>query len=359
MKRNIKRLLLIVAGIYLLILIVSSFVILVFFPEVLPSASKTQNEATTELFAMDTYITMTAYGQDAETALTEAEKRLTELEQLWSVTGSDSDIYAVNYSDGQPVSVSEETAELLSFALQMAEETNGALEPTIYPVLTAWGFTTEDNRVPSDAEITELLGNVGYERVRLEDNTVQLDNGMMLDLGAVGKGYAGDLVAQVLRENGITSALLDFGGNIQTIGTKPDGSLWRLGLRDPFSGGTLGILEISNMAVVTSGNYERYFISEDGKQYGHIIDPSTGYPAESGLASVTVIAEEGRLCDALSTSLFVMGLDRATEYWRQHRDFNMILITEDGELYLTEGITDAFTLDSYHSNMKVNVMEYE
>lgn len=323
------------------------------------SRDASQNEATTELFAMDTYITMTAYGRNAETTLTEAEERLIEMEQLWSVTGSNSDIYAVNHSDGQPVSVSEETAKLLSFALQMAEETNGALEPTIYPVLVAWGFTTEDNRVPSDAEIVELLENVGYERVRLEGNTVQLDNGMMLDLGAVGKGYAGDLVAQVLRENGITSALLDFGGNIQTIGTKPDGSLWRLGLRDPFSGGALGILEISNMAVVTSGNYERYFISEDGKQYGHIIDPSTGYPAESGLASVTVIAEEGRLCDALSTSLFVMGLDQAAEYWRQHQNFDMILITGEGEIYLTEGIVDVFTLDSNHSNMKVNVIEHE
>lgn len=318
-----------------------------------------QSEATTELFAMDTYITMTAFGQNAETALSNAEDKLTELERLWSVTGSDSDIYAVNHSDGQPVSVSEETAELLSFALQMAEETGGALEPTIYPVLTAWGFTTEDNRVPSDAEIAELLDNVGYKRVRLEDSTVQLDSGTMLDLGSVGKGYAGDLVTQVLRENGITSALLDLGGNIQAVGTKPDGSPWRLGLRDPFSGGTLGVLEISDMAVVTSGNYERYFIGEDGKQYGHIIDPSTGYPAKSGLASVTVIAEEGRLCDALSTSLFVMGLDQATEYWRQHKNFDMLLITEEGEIYLTEGIMDVFTLDSYHSNMKVNVIEHE
>lgn len=213
--------------------------------------------------------------------------------------------------------------------------------------------------MPSDAEIAELLKNVGYERIWLEDTTVQVDNGMMLDLGSVGKGYADDLVAQVLKDNGITSALLDLGGNIQAVGTKPDGSPWRLGLRDPFSDGTLGVLEISNQAVVTSGNYERYFIGKDGKQYGHIIDPTTGYPAGSGLASVTVIAEEGRLCDALSTSLFVMGLDRATEYWEQHRDFDMILITEDGEIYLTEGVMDAFILDSYHSNMKVNVIEHE
>lgn len=213
--------------------------------------------------------------------------------------------------------------------------------------------------MPSDSEITELLKNVGYERVHMEDGSVWLENGIMLDLGAVGKGYAGDLAAQILRDNGITSALLDLGGNIQTIGKKPDGSFWKLGLQDPFSEGTLGILEISNKAVVTSGAYERYFIGEDGKRYGHIIDPVTGYPAENGLASVTVIADEGRLCDALSTSLFVMGADRAMEYWQLHQNFDMILITEDGEIYLTDGIADMFTLDSYHSNMKVNVIEDE
>lgn len=323
------------------------------------SRDASSNQITIELFAMDTYITMTAYGRDAETALSDAEDKPIELEQLWSVTDPDSDIYAVNHSDGQPVSVNEETAELLSFALQMAEEANGALEPTIYPVLTAWGFTTEENRVPSDAEITELLKNVGYERIRQEDTTVQLESGMMLDLGAVGKGYAGDLAAQVLKDNGITSALLDLGGNIQAVGTKPDGSPWRLGLRDPFSGGTLGVLEISNQAVVTSGAYERYFIGEDGKQYGHIIDPTTGHPAESGLASATVIADEGRLCDALSTSLYVMGMERAIEYWQQHQNFEMILITENGEIYLTDGVADSFVLDSYHSNMTVHVIQDE
>lgn len=312
MKRKIKRLLTILAGIWLLALIVCSIVIFLFFPELLHPDSEKQAEAVRELFAMDTYITMTAYGKDAETALSEAESKLTELEQRWSVTNSGSDIYAVNRSNGQAVSVSEDTANLLSFALQMSEETNGALEPN-----------------------------------------------MMLDLGAIGKGYAGDEAARVLRENGIASALINLGGNIQAIGSKPDGTAWRLGLRDPFSDGTFGVLEIRNLAVVTSGNYERCFIGEDGRQYGHIINSATGYPAESGLVSATVIAEEGRICDALSTALFVMGLDRAVDYWQEHQNFDMILLTEDGEIYLTNGIADAFTLNSDHSNMKVNVVEDE
>lgn len=348
-----------IAGLFLTILIAGSILLLIFSPDLLSPKVQTPPKATAELFAMDTSIAMTAYGPDAEIALTKATEKLMELERLWSVTDVNSDVYALNHSGGRAVSVSDETANLLSFALKMAEETGGALEPTIYPVLNAWGFTTGENRIPSDAEIGVLLKNVGYERVRMDGRSVQLDGGMMLDLGAVGKGYAGDLIAQVLREHGVASALLDLGGNIQAMGTKPDGSPWRLGLRDPFSDGTLGILEISNRAVVTSGSYERYFIGADGRQYGHLIDPATGHPDETGLASVTVLSEEGHLCDALSTALFVMGRDKAVEYWRQRRDFDMILIAEDGEIYLTDGVADAFALDTYHSNMKVNVIKYE
>ncbi len=306
---------------------------------------------------MDTYMTFTAYGTDAEPAILAAEDKIRELEELWSVTDKNSDVYAVNHSSGQTVTVDWKTAELLSYALDMAEETNGALEPTIYPVLTAWGFTTGENRVPAETELAELLEKVGYDKVELNNDQIQMEPGGMIDLGAVGKGYAGDEAAQILRERGITAALLDIGGNIQAIGTKPDGSDWRVGLKDPFSGGVLGIIQVSDVAVVTSGNYERFFIGEDGKVYGHIIDPATGHPVENGIASVSVIASEGKLCDALSTALFVMGLENAQDYWRQRRNFEMILIMEDGDIYLTEGIRDSFSLNSEYRNMKINVID--
>ena len=308
-------------------------------------------------FAMDTYMTFTAYGTDAEPAILAAEDKIRELEELWSVTDKNSDVYAVNHSSGQTVTVDWKTAELLSYALDMAEETNGALEPTIYPVLTAWGFTTGENRVPAETELAELLEKVGYDKVELNNDQIQMEPGGMIDLGAVGKGYAGDEAAQILRERGITAALLDIGGNIQAIGTKPDGSDWRVGLKDPFSGGVLGIIQVSDVAVVTSGNYERFFIGEDGKVYGHIIDPATGHPVENGIASVSVIASEGKLCDALSTALFVMGLENAQDYWRQCRNYEMILIMEDGDIYLTEGIRDSFSLNSEYRNMKINVID--
>lgn len=308
-------------------------------------------------FAMDTYLTFTAYGANAEGALRQAEDRIAELEGLWSVTDTDSEIYKVNHSGGQPVAVREETEELVSFALAMAEETDGALEPTIYPVLTAWGFTTDENHVPVENEIVEQLASVGYDRVHVEDGEITLETGTMLDLGAVGKGFAGDEVVQILRENGVSSALLDIGGNIQAIGTKPDGSYWRVGLKDPFSEGVLGVLQVADEAVVTSGSYERYFIGEDGKRYGHIIDPATGYPVDNGLVSVTVLSGEGKLCDALSTALFVKGLEGAEKYWRQRRDFDMILITEDGNIYVTEGIRNRFTLQGEYREMTVDVVK--
>ena len=307
--------------------------------------------------AMDTYMTLTAYGDNAQSILTSAREKVTALEHLWSVTDMGSDIYSVNHAEGQAVTVDDETAALLKFALCMAEKTDGALDPTVYPILTAWGFTTGENRIPAKDEITELLSLVGYKNVLQSGNTVRLPIGGMLDLGAVGKGYCGDIIADMLRENGITSALLNLGGNVQAVGSKPDGSDFRIGLQDPSGGGIIGILEISDLAVVTSGAYERYFIGEDEKKYGHIMDPLTGYPAQNGLLSVTVIAKEGKLCDALSTAFFVMGTERAIEYWRQNQDFDMILITEDDDVYLTPGVSDRFTTVGSHTNMKIHVIK--
>lgn len=305
-------------------------------------------------------MTFTVYddnAEDAGAALACAQEEINALEALIAVTDAQSDIYAVNHGGGQPVAVQERTAELLSFALRMAQETGGALEPTLYPVLRAWGFTTDENRIPSGGQIAGLLETVGYDRVQVTADGVTVADGMMLDLGSVGKGYAGDRAEQILREKGIDSAILDIGGNIQAVGTKPDGSDWKLGLRSPFGEGIFGTLQIADKAVVTSGNYERYFIGEDGVRYGHILDPRTGYPVDNGLASVTVIAKEGKVCDALSTALFVMGLEDAIRYWRTRQEeqpFDMILVTEEKEVYVTEEIKDRFNLQKEYSSMPVH-----
>lgn len=327
----------------------------IFFTSCADKALKSEPQSKS-FFAMDTYMTVTVYGKNAEKVLEQAEERVTELEKMWSVTDENSEIYAVNHSGGKPVEVSKETEELLDFSLDISELTNGALDCTMYPILTEWGFTTSDYKIPTDEKIGELLENTGYEKVRLDGNSVVVPEDIQIDLGAVGKGYTGDLIVDILQKNGIDSALLDLGGNIQTIGTKPDGTEWKLGLRSPFDEGSFATLEVSDCAVITSGGYERYFVGEDGETYWHILDPKNGRPAHSGLVSVTVVGKEGRLCDALSTSLFVMGLDRATELWKQRDDFEMILITDDGKIYLTENLEESFSLNQIYGNLQTEVI---
>lgn len=308
-----------------------------------------QKPVEASLFAMNTYMTFTAYGENAQSALDESTELIETAESLWSVTDQASEIHQANHSGGQPVSVSEETAALISFALEMAKQTNGALDPTIYPVLMAWGFTTNSKQVPSQQQIDTLLEQVDYTKIQLEGTTLTVPEGMQWDLGAVGKGYTADLVAEVLRKHGITSALISLGGNIHAIGSKPDGSDWRIGIRAPWESGNLGILKISDAAVVTSGGYENYFEDDAGNVYWHILNPATGYPADSGVQSMLIVGPEGKRCDALSTALFVMGPEEAEAYWRKNGGFEMLMVTDEHEILLTEGIARRFTLNESRS----------
>ena len=307
-------------------------------------------------FAMDTYMTITAYGENAEAAIEKASEKISELESLWSVTDENSEIYRLGHSGGDPVEVSRDTAELLELMLDISASTEGALDCTIYPVLTAWGFTTGEYKIPAEEELAELLSRTGYEKISISGQTVTIPENMQLDLGAAGKGRAGAIAADILRENGVTSALLDLGGNIQTIGTKPDGSDWKLGLRSPFDEGTFAVLEVSDCAVITSGGYERYFVGEDGETYWHIIDPDTGKPAGSGLASVTIVGTDGAVCDALSTAVFVMGRDKAAELWRQRDDFEMVLVTDEKNIIITEALEKRFSISGAYGNSTVEVL---
>ncbi len=292
-------------------------------------------------FAMDTVMTLRLYGGGGEQLLDAVEGQVRELEGLLSVTGPDSEIYALNH--GGAAELSSETEELLARALELCARTGGALDISIYPVLRAWGFTTGEYAVPSGDELAALLPLVDYTKVELDGSAACLPNGMEIDLGSVAKGYAGDTLAADLKQNGVTSALLDLGGSIQTVGAKPDGSPWRVAVRDPEGEGSVGVVSVTDRAVVTSGGYERYF-EQDGARYWHILDPGTGKPARNGLASVTVVGESGLVCDALSTALFVMGLDGALDHWRQHQDFEAIFVSEDGSVTVTAGLEGSFTL---------------
>jgi thiamine biosynthesis lipoprotein len=254
--------------------------------------------------------------------------------------------------------VSQHTAQLLTAALGLCDRTNGALDLSIYPVVRAWGFTTGSYQVPDEETIDTLLSNVDYTQIGFDSETslVTLPEGMEIDLGSVAKGYTGDLVCDLLRENGVTSALLNLGGNVQAVGAKPDGSPWRIAIQDPTGEDYLGVLEVENQAVITSGGYERYF-EEDGVTYWHIIDPATGSPAHSGLISVTIVGDQGVVCDGLSTSLFVLGLEDAAELWRESDDFEAIFVSEDGSITITGGLADVFTPLGSYADEKVTVLE--
>ncbi len=291
-------------------------------------------------FAMDTVMTLRLYQGGDGSLLDRAEARVRELEGLWSVTDGASEISTLNH-DGS-AELSPETADLLRTALDMCRRTDGALDISTYPVLRAWGFTTGEYSVPGGEAIAALLPLVDYGRVALEAGAAALPPGMEIDLGSVAKGYTGDALAALLKQGGAASALLDLGGNIQAVGSKPDGSPWRVAIRDPAGDGHIGVVEVADQVVVTSGGYERYF-EEDGVLYWHIIDPATGWPARSGLTSVTVVGESGLLCDGLSTALFVMGREGALEHWRQHRDFEAVLVSEDGSVTITAGLEGRFT----------------
>ena len=256
--------------------------------------------------ACDTVVTVTAY---APQKTVDGTLRIcADYEALLSKTIEGSDVWNLNRADGEPVEVHPETAELLRLAVEIGEASGGAFDVTIAPVSGMWNFTAEDPVLPDSDALRLAAARVDYRNVEIDGNTVTLKNGAEIDLGGIAKGYIADRVAEYLREQGVTSACINMGGNVLTIGTKPDGSPWTIGIRDP--NGTpeqsAEVLQFGGAAVVTSGNYERFFVL-DGVRYHHILDPKTGMPVSNGLASVTIIGTRSDLCDALSTACFVLG----------------------------------------------------
>ncbi len=291
---------------------------------------------------MDTYMSLTAYGKDAQTALTDASRKINELERMLSRTVSDSDVARINVQ--HEATVSDETSDLLTAALQYAAETDGAFDMTIAPIVNAWGITTDTPRVPQQDEINELLTHVGSDHVKIEGSVVTLDDGCAIDLGGIAKGYASDCVADIFKSTGITSGCISLGGNVYVCGNKPDGNAWSVAIQDPQSDRYAATVALTDAFAVTSGGYQRYFTAEDGTVYQHIIDPKTGYPVQSDLLSVTIIADNGTMADAYSTAMYVMGEKAAIDFWRNHADnFDMVLITTDGRLLYTQNLQDKMT----------------
>ena len=321
----------------------------------LTGCGKQTTEATAQIFAMDTVMEVAAYGEHAEQAVKYTEKRIEELENRLSRTKADSLVSGLN-RDGSIRHLTYDYWNLIARAKEYRDATNGAFDITIAPVMDAWGFTGDSFRVPEQSELDTLLKKVNSDAIQMlgsPSDSVTLGEGQAIDLGGIAKGYTSDWVEQTFRANGIESGKISLGGNVFVLGGKPDGSDWRVGIKDPRNeSGLAAILSLRDAYAITSGGYERYF-EENGKTYHHIIDPSTGYPADSGLLSVTVVAADngpdwagagnGAMCDAFSTALFVMGEEQALDFWRNGGyDFDLVLVTEDGRVVITAGLADRF-----------------
>ena len=321
------------------------------------SQKKTQNNEqkyTSELFAMDTYMEITAYGDNAKEAVAKASARINELDGMLSTGNSDSEVSKLNSE--KELKLSEDVGNIMERSLEISESTGGVFNPAIYPIMQLWGFDTKNYKVPNKKELESTLKNINESKIKYDSKTrvAKLDKKMKIDFGGIAKGYTSSEVMKVFKDNGIKSGLVSLGGNVQALGAKPDGSKWKVAVQNPDSDESyIGVLEIAGKAVITSGGYERYF-EKDGKTYHHIIDPATGYPADSGLKSVTIISSDGTLADGLSTSLFIMGIDKAKEYWRANSDkFDAILLTNDNKQYVTEGIYSDYSTDYPVEKMKI------
>ena len=381
-----------------------------------------------DVFAMDTYMNLLAYGDRAEEAVLAAAQEIHRIDDMLSTGNPESEISKLNAAGTGHVS--EDTLYLIKESKTLYEETNGLFDIAIYPVMKLWGFPSQEYRVPTEEEIktgltltdaskiaiggaaaaapesaaegkTEAKTTAKTEeasKAKAEDadsktaeasapeagdgggvtdqpataeepaaadqpaavaqETEAADksaqtlvlfgaSGMEIDLGGIAKGFTSSRVMEVFREYGIEHGLVSLGGNVQALGTKENGKPWRVAIQNPESElDYLGILDIEDKCVITSGGYERFF-EKDGVRYHHIIDPRTGYPADSGIISATIISKDGTLADGLSTSLFIMGKDQAEKYWRKNADrFDYILEDEAGKLYVTEGAAAILTTEA-------------
>ena len=214
-----------------------------------------------------------------------------------------------------------------------------------------WGFPTKNYRVPSEKEIEEKLKLVGSDKIDFNEETRKIsfkNKGMEIDFGGIGKGYITDELVKILTDEKVESAIINLGGNVFGFRKKPDGSLWNIAIRDPNEPDKyMAAIRLEDSAVITSGGYERYF-EENGIIYHHILDPRTGKPSESGLKSVSIISKDGTLADALSTSLFIMGEEKAVKYWKENgSNFDILLMTNDNRLLVSAGIKDKVISDNY------------
>ncbi len=302
-------------------------------------------------YMLGTYLQLSVWADskaDGMEVIKTSFERIKEIEDKMSANMDESEIGQINMNAGKTyVEVSDETDEVIKKAIHYARLTDGAFDPAIGKLVKLWNIGTESERVPSEGEIQDALQFVDYRKIELQNkNKVKLsDAEMRIDLGGIAKGYAADKVTEIMRAKGIKHAIINLGGNVVTIGKKTDGTSWKVGIQDPFepTGTHMGVIQVHDQTVVTSGNYERYFIV-DNKRYHHIIDPKSGYPAENGIISATIVTSSSTDADGLSTSVYVLGPDRGMELIENLEGVECIIITEDKKVLMSSGLAGRFEI---------------
>ncbi|MBQ8000051.1 MAG: FAD:protein FMN transferase [Ruminococcus sp.] len=310
-------------------------------------------KASAQIFALDTVIDITAYGENAEDAVSAAKDEVYRLEKLLSVTDAGSDIYRINTSQGEAVKINNETLELIEKSLLMSDATEGNFDITMYNVIKLWGFTTGEYKVPDESEIADALANIGNDKITLQDgNCITVSQGTELDLGGIAKGYIADKAAEVMISAEADYGLISLGGNIRTVGEKPTGELWKVGIRHPEDSGYFITLSTEEGSVITSGAYQRNF-TQDGVTYHHIIDPDSGKPSASDAVSVTIIGSDGAMCDALSTAVFVGGTEYADRLYQQNGNFEYVILSDDNCVYASKGLEGRLELADDYKDLQI------
>lgn len=279
-----------------------------------------------------------------------------ELEHKMSYFLPDSFVSQLNFSNGAlPLKIDLHTFSVLKAAQRYYKLSEGAFDITAAPLTSLWRACINNKVLPLENKIHSLLAFVSGEGITFDEKslTVQLQNGQAIDLGGIGKGYAADMALEICKDNGINSAFINLGGNVKTLGKKINGEPWMIGLQDPRSkrGDFIAALSISDNSVVTSGDYEKYF-EVSGKRYHHILDPKTGYPSKSDLMSATIVSKFSIDADALSTAVFVSGLDRGMELIKKSPGTEGVLITKEKKVFITNGLKESFTAQSNTQSYK-------
>lgn len=299
------------------------------------------NPITRQTILFDTIIQIRIYDSNATNILDGCIEKCQYYENLFSRTVEGSDIYRINHADGAPVEVHPETIALLETALSYCELSDGAFDITLAPVSDLWDFQNNTGSFPNSDQLQKCLESVGYQAICINGNTVQIANpDTQIDLGAIAKGYIADQLKLYLKENGVNHALIDLGGNILTIGGKPDGRKYNIAIQKPFDeqGTPITTVKTTDDSVVTSGIYQRY-VEIDRKVYHHILNPRTGYPYDNSLYSVTIISDSSTTADALSTTCFAMGLEDGLELINSLDHTEAIFITDNYELIYSDGLS--------------------